>query len=305
MKLFFAHCCLQVSILFGAATFVTVFSFGQVGGSGTIPFVLSQQFMHEISSSPYQTNTGKRAAEFRSWLHEKEKNITEEGIELPTNLQCGDVLYLSALLSSREILLSPYLPDHGVGEAEDSRTLKRKHDDDIYCNDKAKKRKGTLTGEGEMTFRREKGFPGIRLCITRATIPRADVINLFKERDIHSNVFLSSGDEQKSSLYIGSTSTDRMKENLDLGTAVHLTVSADDKPWEAMTCYAENLDYYASNQVKGSPLCPQVFKTVYSAIQKAGDQGLSMEEVSKLVNVRGRLCCTVSNLCLINTIFCT
>lgn len=259
--------------------------------------------MHEISSSPYQTNTGKRAAEFRSWLHEKEKNITEEGIELPTNLQCGDVLYLSALLSSREILLSPYLPDHGVGEAEDSRTLKRKHDDDIYCNDKAKKRKGTLTGEGEMTFRREKGFPGIRLCITRATIPRADVINLFKERDIHSNVFLSSGDEQKSSLYIGSTSTDRMKENLDLGTAVHLTVSADDKPWEAMTCYAENLDYYASNQVKGSPLCPQVFKTVYSAIEKAGDQGLSMEEVSNLVNVRGRLCCTVSNLCLINTIF--
>uniref|UniRef100_A0A161ZTH2 Uncharacterized protein n=1 Tax=Daucus carota subsp. sativus TaxID=79200 RepID=A0A161ZTH2_DAUCS len=258
-----------------------------VGGSGTNPIVLSRQFMREISSSPYPTNTGKRAAEFRSWLHKNEKNITEEGIELPSNLQCGDILYLSALLSSREILLSPDLPAQGVGEADDSRMLKRKYNNDIYCDDKAKKRKGTLIGEGEMTFRREKGFPGIRLSVSRATIPRVDVIDLFKETAIQSDVFLIDGTEEKSSRYIGFTSTDHMKQTIDFGTAVHLTISADDKPWEAMTCYAKNLDYFASNQVKGSSFCPQVFKTICSAIQKAGDQGLSMEEISKVVNIQG------------------
>lgn len=258
-----------------------------VGGSGASPFVLSQKFIHGISSSPYPTNTGKIAGEFRRWLHGKEKNLMEEGIDIPANLQCGDVVYLSALLSSREILILPSLPDQGVGEAEDLRTPKRRRDNEFYCADKAKKPKAATIGEGEICSRREKGFPGIRLSLTRATISRVDIIDLFKERDVHSDEFLCGRNEQKSSSHVGSTKTDHMKEILDLGTAVPLKISVDDTPWEAMTCYADNLKYIATNQVRESPFCPQIFKTVYSSIQKAGDQGLSMEEISKATNIQG------------------
>lgn len=214
----------------------------------------------------------------------------EEGIDIPANLQCGDVVYLSALLSSREILILPSLPDQGVGEAEDLRTPKRRRDNEFYCADKAKKPKAATIGEGEICSRREKGFPGIRLSLTRATISRVDIIDLFKERDVHSDEFLCGRNEQKSSSHVGSTKTDHMKEILDLGTAVPLKISVDDTPWEAMTCYADNLKYIATNQVRESPFCPQIFKTVYSSIQKAGDQGLSMEEISKATNIQGRWC---------------
>ncbi|KAK1358500.1 B-block binding subunit of TFIIIC [Heracleum sosnowskyi] len=258
-----------------------------VGGSGASPFVLSQKFIHGISSSPYPTNTGKIAAEFRRWLHGKEKNLMEEGIDIPANLQCGDVVYLSALLSSREILILPCLPDQGVGEAEDLRTPKRRHDNEIYCADKAKKPKAATIGEGEICSRREKGFPGIRLSLTRATISRIDIIDLFKERDVHSDEFLGGRNEQKSSSHAGSTKIDHMKEILDRDNAVPLKICADNTPWEAMTSYADNLKYIVNNQVRESPFCPQIFKTVYSAIQKAGDQGLSMEEISKVTNIQG------------------
>lgn len=32
---------------------------------------------------------------------------------------------------------------------------------------------------------------------------------------------------------------------------------------------------------------PQVFKTVYASIQKAGDQGLSIKEVSQVTDIQG------------------
>ncbi|XP_017252944.1 uncharacterized protein LOC108223286 isoform X2 [Daucus carota subsp. sativus] len=258
-----------------------------VGGSGASPFVLSQKFIHGISSSPYPPNTGKIAAEFRRWLHGKEKNLMEEGIDIPANLRCGDVVYLSALLSSREIVILPCLPDQGVGEAEDLRTAKRKRVDEFYSADKAKKTKHAIIGEGEICSRREKGFPGIRLSLTRATISRVDIIDLFKERDIHSDEFFCGRNEQKLSSHVGSTKTDHLKEIDDLGTAVPLKISVDDTPWEAMARYADNLEYIACNQVRESPFCPQIFRTVYSAIQKAGDQGLSMEEISMVTNIQG------------------
>lgn len=212
----------------------------------------------------------------------------EEGIDLPANLQCGDVIYLSALLSSRELVISPRLPDQGVGEAEDSRTSKRKCDNNEFgCNDKAKKAKPLLAGEGEIISRREKGFPGIRLSLSRATISRVDAVDLFKERDVRSATFHFSGSKQNSSLHVGFCSSDHTKEVLNFGTDIPVTVSASDSPWEAMTCYAENLVYLGSKQERRRSFSPEQFTTVYSAIQKAGDQGLSMEEISMVINMQG------------------
>ncbi|CAL5361166.1 unnamed protein product [Camellia sinensis] len=42
------------------------------------------------------------------------------------------------------------------------------------------------------------------------------------------------------------------------------------------------------NQQAASPFNPDLFRDAYSAIQKAGDQGLSMEELSQVVNMQGK-----------------
>lgn len=56
-------------------------------------------------------------------------------------------------------------------------------------------------------------------------------------------------------------------------------------PWDSIAAYAEYL--FRTDQ---SPVCffgPQVFKTVYAAIQKAGGQGLSIKEVSHITDMPG------------------
>jgi general transcription factor 3C polypeptide 1 len=71
--------------------------------------------LHGISKSKFPINTGKRAAKFTSWLHKKEKDLMERGINLAEELHCGDIFHLFALVSSGELSISPHLPDEGVG----------------------------------------------------------------------------------------------------------------------------------------------------------------------------------------------
>ncbi|XP_059645446.1 uncharacterized protein LOC132287005 isoform X2 [Cornus florida] len=264
-----------------------------VGGFSNNPFVLSQQFLQSISSSPFPTNTGKRAVKFAKWLYEREKDLMEGGVDLTADLQCGDVFHLCALLSLGDILISPCLPDEGVGEAEDSRTLKHKLDDNEFCSsNKAKKLKSSLPGEGEIISRREKGFPGIRLSISRATISRIDAMEMFKDGDFHTHTLLFGENDQantNSSLKISSIpfNSDHMKGILNVGETTPTVLAAGDSPWEAMTNYAEHLTSSPGNLEHASAFCPELFRTVYSAIQKAGDQGLSMEEVSQVMHTQG------------------
>ncbi|KAK8463670.1 hypothetical protein PHAVU_011G011400 [Phaseolus vulgaris] len=56
---------------------------------------------------------------------------------------------------------------------------------------------------------------------------------------------------------------------------------------EDLKCYARRLLLEYSNQEHGYGICAEVFKVVYAAIQKAGDQGLSMGEISKIINLPG------------------
>ncbi|KAG9140998.1 hypothetical protein Leryth_012586 [Lithospermum erythrorhizon] len=153
-----------------------------IGGSCNSPFELSQHFLRSISLSPFPVNTGKRAAKFAHWLQEKEKELTEDGIELSEELQCGDLMHLCSLISLDEFSITPLLPDEGVGEAEDAKTLKRKHDDPELCSsEKSKKLRSSIPGEGEIISRREKGFPGIKLWLNLASISRMDALQLFKD----------------------------------------------------------------------------------------------------------------------------
>ncbi|XP_061338236.1 uncharacterized protein LOC133285090 isoform X2 [Gastrolobium bilobum] len=258
-----------------------------VGGCGNERFELSQQFLHSVSKSPFPLNTGKRAVKFSAWLQERDKDLTEVGTNLAEDLQCGDIFHLFALLSSGELSISPCLPDNGVGEAEDLRNAKRKSDtSESSFSDKAKKLKSLFGGEGEIISRREKGFPGIVISACRATISRADILDLFKDNDNNGQPF--EGNFQSN---VGQSSDyllpDDMPEILNSSDPVPVEESHIESPWEAMAGYARRLMSVPSNQEQMRAICAEVFRVVYAAIQKAGDQGLSMEEVSQVINLPG------------------
>ncbi|KAL0354483.1 UNVERIFIED_CONTAM: hypothetical protein Sradi_3895200 [Sesamum radiatum] len=164
----------------------------------------------------------------------------EEGVDVPSNLQCGEVITLCALVSSGELSITPCLPDEGVGEAEDNRTSKRKCDSsELDGGEISKRSKTSFAGEGEIISRREKGFP----------------------------------DEY-------------VREILDSGRMTCPALDVSESPWEAMTSYAEFVMSSCSYEVKCSFLHPHFFKSLYSAIQKSGDNGLSMKEIRKVLNIK-------------------
>lgn len=262
-----------------------------IGGTVGSPFVLSHQFLHSISSSPFPINTGKRAAKFARWVHEKEKDLIEEGMDLTTDLQCGDIFQICALVLSGEFSVSPCLPDEGVGEPEDSRIVKRKVDrNKVLKRDKAKKRKLSAT-EVEISNRREKGFPGIRLSLSRARISKIDALEMFKDGRINNDI----GEDDQNNTYASLISIDNPfssdlvhGEEMSIGgSSIPKTIAGTKSEWESMTSYAERLMSLSANQLV-NPFHPELFKNIHSAIQKAGDQGLTMEEITQIMNTQGK-----------------
>lgn len=263
----------------------------QVGG-GNGQFELSQHFLHSITSSEFPTDTGSRAAKLATWLHERETDLVEEGIDFPSDLQCGEVFSLCALLSSGELSITPLLPNEGVGEAVDNRPSKRKSDS--ADGGLPKKFRKTFAGDSELTSRREKGFPSIKLCLHRETVSRLIAIDSFKKGNMYPAPFLggkdqsntSSGSDVTSSL-LPSEIADHASDILNPGVLEHPILELSESPWEAMTGYAKHLFSSCSYEVNSSFLQPDVFKILYSAIQKSGDNGLSMKEIHKLLNIKG------------------
>ncbi|OVA13387.1 B-block binding subunit of TFIIIC [Macleaya cordata] len=264
-----------------------------VGGNGSQPFVLSQQFLQSVSSSPFPINTGKRASKFASWLCEREKALTEEGIHLNADLQCGEVFHLLALVSSGELFMSPCLPDEGVGEVEEKRSSKHKsYEDELFSGDQVKKATSLLMNDGgECVSRREKGFPGIKVSLIRATISRADAVELLKNEKIGTSS--SRFDESDQSICCASGISDSLSLSDQLNSS---NISSSTAPisgtvygssWKAMTSYGEYLMSSLSDEERVGPLYPELFQTVHSTIRKSGDQGLSMQEVSQFAAIEG------------------
>lgn len=251
-----------------------------VGGSGGQPFVLSQNFLHSISKSPFPVNTGTRAAKFSRWLLENERDLMAGGVALTSDLQCGDILNFFSLVSSGELSISVSLPEEGVGEPGDRRGLKRRSDEIEESEaDSAKKQK--LLGEGEINFRKEKGFPGIAVSVRCVTLPTANAIELFKDDDsrtgelLFNRVVANSGCE-----------SDDLKELFDSTDATVVPGSLGDSPWQAMASYASVVMAKSAGEQVGV-FTPGVFETVSDALQKAGDHGLSIEEVQRLIDIPG------------------
>ncbi|KAL4560086.1 hypothetical protein LXL04_032234 [Taraxacum kok-saghyz] len=231
-----------------------------VRGNDASHFVLSQQFLHGVSSSPFPVNTGKRAGKMGRWIQEREDELLENGVNLPADLQCGDVLHLCVLMCSDEVSLFPCLPHEGIGEIEELKKRKRddndNDNDNEVCVEKAKKPKIL---DSEIFSRKEKGFPGIQLSMTRSLISRYDLITLSRDNT-------SSG------------------SNPDHNVSSCGQVAPCESTWEAMTCYARNVGCYG-DEVGVNSFNPDMLKSVYSAIQKAGDQGLKMEGIIEMVSV--------------------
>ncbi|XVF86888.1 hypothetical protein PTKIN_Ptkin18bG0077000 [Pterospermum kingtungense] len=256
-----------------------------IGGTSGQPFELSQQFLHNISKSPFPQNTGKRAANFSDWIHEREKDLMEGGINLTADLQCGDIFHLFSLVSSGELSVSPCLPDEGVGEAEDLRSLKRRAEDNELCDaDKVKKFK--YKAEGELVSRRAKGFPGITVSVYSTAFSTANALELFKHKETFTPKVVSDKNlSQKVDSF--STNSDHMKEMLEFGNNVTIAPKSSESLWEAMASYAEHLLSKPSDEGQCSHLDPEIIQVVSAEIQKAGDQGLSIEDVYSLVNMAG------------------
>ncbi|XP_014520601.1 uncharacterized protein LOC106777531 isoform X1 [Vigna radiata var. radiata] len=258
-----------------------------VGGTGNERFELSQQFLQSVLKSPFPFNTGKQAVKFSAWLEERGKDLIEVGANISEDLQCGDIFHLFALVSSGDISILPCLPDNGIGEAEDLRNAKRKYDviESSY-GDKVKKPKSFFGVEGEIISRREKGFPGIAVSAYRTTISKVDILNLFKDNDNYGQPF--GGDLQ---LSISQTSDYSVSDHIfEIGKScepIPLEENHTESPWEAMAGYSRLLLSEFSNPEHAYGICAEVFRVVYAAIQKAGDQGLSMGEISKVINLPG------------------
>ncbi|KAL9310056.1 hypothetical protein AtEden1_Chr1g0058231 [Arabidopsis thaliana] len=255
-----------------------------VGGSDGQPLVLSQNFLHSISKSPFPVNTGKRAAKFSSWLVEHERELMDEGVTLTSDLQCGDVLNFFSLVASGELSLSVSLPVEGVGEPEHRRGLKRRADDVEESElDSAKQFK--LLGEGEINVRKEKGFPGLAVSVRRVTLPIANAIELFKDDDsCEGELHFKSGETNSG------CGSDDMKELLDSKDATVIPGSLDDSPWKAMASVASCIMSGSADEQQ-SLFSPEVFEAVSNAFHKAGDQGLSIEEVHRLISIPSQKLC--------------
>ncbi|KAL5983022.1 hypothetical protein ACLOJK_017102 [Asimina triloba] len=254
-------------------------------GHGSQPFVFSQRFWHHASSSPFPVNTGKRAASFAKWLHKRENELLESETNLSADLQCGDILHLFGLVSSGELFISPHLPDEGIGEADEHTTLKRKPEKRKSDNDeKAKKLKSHYSNDIELFYRREKGFPGIKVSVTRATFSRSDAVEWFTNDNKHMTVFSDDKNYEDNAVY------DLEGIGTDFCNDLHTPCNRG-KPteciWEAISRYTGMSMSSPTGPEQVSTFPPKLFQTVHVAICNAGEEGLSMEEISIVIVMQG------------------
>ncbi|KAK9667114.1 hypothetical protein RND81_14G234000 [Saponaria officinalis] len=253
------------------------------------PFALSQIFIKNLSLSQFPANTGKRAARLANWIHEKEEKLMEGEVNLPSDLQCGDIFQLFGLVSSGELSISPVLPHEGVGDPEDSRNLKRKSNDSDYDNcSESKRHQWHSLYDSELYSRREKGFPGINVSLSRTTITRPNVVEFFKDDDqkllVSENAHFYTTMGQKSSSK--KPSINCLKESADFASVTPSKIISGDSIWDVMANHTvQNCSNHPDRE--NINVHPEIFRTAYVNIQKAGDQGLSMSAISECIGIQG------------------
>ncbi|XP_020591544.1 uncharacterized protein LOC110032283 isoform X2 [Phalaenopsis equestris] len=262
-----------------------------VVGHGSRPFVLSRKFFQDLSSSPFSNDSGKRATNFSNWLQIQKNDLIQDGVTIPPDLQCGEIAHLFSLVLFGEILVSPCLPNCGIGEADELKTpesfsswgevgdigasqnLKHKADAS-YRSEKVERSKLASNADGD---RREKGFPGIKVMLKMESVMTVDDFEcLGYEKD---SIHTLTGD----STSVEETCLTSSSDNEDV---IHEIDSP--KCWDGMSRYVEYLASTSGIANEGMP-SSRDFKFIHSIIRGAGEQGLSMDEISEALKIKGEM----------------
>ncbi|XP_056167266.1 uncharacterized protein LOC130138146 isoform X2 [Syzygium oleosum] len=253
--------------------------------------LLSRTFLENISKSQFPPGTGQQAAEFSRWLRERQKDLIQGQVFLDCELQCGELFHLFGLVSSGKFNISLSMPEEGVGEAEDFRSLKRKPAGDEFPDyGKAKRPKSIATDVLEN--RREKGFPGIRVLVEPASISGANVLVLLEDGDLLAaetclpqETNKKAVTDQFNNIWFPPECDHKVVQELD--NVVPITRKSDESSWDAMMQYAGYLMWTPSDGKQVTYLKPDIFRAVYSSLKRAGEQGLTAKEVSHMIEMPG------------------
>lgn len=141
--------------------------YGQVVGVNKQPFLLSAKFFDEAAASRFPFGTGDEARSMIQWLAEHNTALDQNWVPLPTDNYCGQLIQLLGVISEGTVNVTPFLPKGGVGESNDNKNIvlgvKRKTEggqEVRFVKPKIQRADASTPG-----FRRERGFPGIKVLI--------------------------------------------------------------------------------------------------------------------------------------------
>jgi general transcription factor 3C polypeptide 1 len=140
--------------------------------------VLSPKFFHNASASRFPFGTGSEAISMIEWLATHNAALEESWVPLPADNLCGQLLQLLAVMAEGEVSMAPFLPSNGLGESEDNYNVvvgvKRKPEGGQEVG--FVKPKIQRTQDASPGFRRERGFPGIHVCLHQASKPLGSLL---------------------------------------------------------------------------------------------------------------------------------